>query len=220
MRIEKSSSNGLMRHILTDWSILVLIFSNIVTIIFTIIENWDLSIILLIYFYQTGIIVFFSSIKILYLKKFSKDDQALGLSDPKKLRYVKIFSAFILIIIVFYVLRQYYIMLSLFGLFRDLIIDLFVIISIFFFFINHLISFYAHKDKIKDEAEKQNFYSIAQLTIIRILPIHIMIFIFAGFFIIIRDIPQLTIIIFLFTKMIADVIGHIIEHNPEIILKN
>lgn len=214
-----------MKHILTDWSILMLIFSNIVTIIFTIIENWDLSLILLIYFCQTGIIVVFSSIKILYLKKFSVDDQALGLSDPEKLRHVKIFSASILIIIVFYGLWEYYKVLRLFGLFGELIIDLFVIISIIFFFITHFISFYVHKDKIKVEAEKHNFHSIALLTIIRILPIHIMIFIFAGFFVciqfmFIQNIPQSTIIIFLFMKTIADVIGHIIEHNPEIILKN
>jgi hypothetical protein len=55
----------------SNLSLCFLLFSNIVTIFFAITENWDLSTIMLVYWFQSIIIGFFNFIRILQLEEFS-----------------------------------------------------------------------------------------------------------------------------------------------------
>ena len=60
-------------RLLSDHSTLFLIISNIVMIIFALVENWDLLTIMFIYWCQSLIIGFFTFLKMLTLKDFSVD---------------------------------------------------------------------------------------------------------------------------------------------------
>jgi len=222
--MEKISSNGFWRYALTDRSTHLLIISNLITIVFAVIENWDLSTVIFIFVCQTAIIVFFYSIKILYLK----NDVFFAMSGPvndKTAKIGKVLIASIFLVVFYFVLWKYFDFfefINIFGnfnLFENFSIDLLMIVPIISFFINHFFSFRNYVKK--SEYERHNFFTIAKLSIIRILPIHILIFIFGFVLIILNIIPPITfVILFLILKMMADVVSHVYEHNPKLMFKN
>jgi hypothetical protein len=68
-----SISNQPQRNLFADSSLWFLLLSNIITIFFAINENWSLSTIIWIYWFQSITIGFFNFIRILRLKKFSTE---------------------------------------------------------------------------------------------------------------------------------------------------
>jgi hypothetical protein len=65
------NSNKSLRNLLNDPSLLFLLTSNVITIFLAIKENWNLSTIMLVYWFQSVIIGFFNFIRILQLEEFS-----------------------------------------------------------------------------------------------------------------------------------------------------
>ena len=77
-----------------DLSLLFLLFSNILTIFFAITENWNLSTIMWIYWFQSIIIGFFNFIRILQLKEFSTEGFRINGRPAQPTQGTKIFTAF------------------------------------------------------------------------------------------------------------------------------
>ncbi|MEI6887285.1 MAG: DUF6498-containing protein, partial [bacterium] len=84
----------------------------------------------------------------------------------------------------------------------------FILLGGLIFFLNHIYSYYKNKPK---DNEKQNLGKIFLFPFIRIIPMHLIIFLGAAFAQINYNIPLL--LVFLILKTIADLIMHIVEHN-------
>jgi len=215
--MENSSSYTFWRYALTDWSTSVLIFSNIITIIFAIIENWDIYTIMLIYWFQSVIIGFFTVIKIINLKNISSVGFAPGLVNHSDIKATKRLA--IIIFVLYYGMfhAAYLFFLGFDYLFFQgsnlIILNFFIILSILIFFLNHLFSFYYNKEK--DANKKQHIGKVVMFPFIRIIPMHLTIIFGLGF--IWFGMPQITLVIFLILKTVADVMMHLIEHKPKLL---
>jgi hypothetical protein len=217
--MEKSSTNTFWRYALTDWSTSVLIFSNIITIIFAIIENWDISIIMFIYWCQSVIIGIFTVIKIVNLKNISTAGFAPGLVNHSDIKATKRLAIIIFVLYygMFHVAYLFFLGLNHFFLQGSNIIisNFFIILSILIFFANHLFSFYYNKEK--DANKKQHIGKVIMFPFIRIIPMHLTIIFGLGFMWF--GMPQITLVIFLLLKTVADVMMHLVEHKPKALEK-
>lgn len=215
--MENSSTNTFWRYALTDWSTSVLIFSNIITIIFAIIENWDIYTAMFIYWFQSVIIGFFTVIKIINLKNISTVGFAPGLVNYSDIKATKRLA--IIIFVLYYGMFHvaYLFFLGFNYLFFQgsniIILNFFIILSILIFFVNHLFSFYYNKEK--DANKKQHIGKVIMFPFIRIIPMHLTIIFGLGFTWF--GLPQITLVIFLVLKTIADVMMHLVEHKPKLL---
>jgi len=212
--MRKNSSNGVFRYSLTNKSVALLIFSNIITIIFAVIDNWDLFVIFFVYLCQTVIIGFFTAIRILYLKNDSFYGIASGSISDKNFKLVKVFSASFYLVVVYSVLWLYFNICRNFLSSSQNPVNLttfFVIISIVAFFINHLFSFYYNKER--DALKKRTFPKVIMHSMYRISAINLGIVGFGWFFSIFFQLSIVNLIIFLSVKTAYDVRIHILEHK-------
>src|SRR3989338_9301463 len=82
------------RNLLSDPSLWFLMVSNFVTIFFATKENWNVSIIMWVYLFQSITIGFFNFIRILQLKEFSTEGFKINSKSAQSTQRTKIFTAF------------------------------------------------------------------------------------------------------------------------------
>ena len=204
-------------YILKDKSTLLLIISNIITIIIAVIENWDFVIILFVYWCQSVIIGFFAILKILNLKEFSTENFYVGYEQPKPTEETKKFVAgYFATGYVFMHLLYIWMIIAIssdngyvFTRFVDS--SIFIISSIVFFLIAHFYSYIYNKEE--DSKKKQNIGSMFLRPFARIIPIHFAPVIFGFIYGLLTISNKISLVAFLLLKTLIDVIMHISEHK-------
>lgn len=195
----------------SDISIWALLISNLITIYFTITQDWSIDLIIWTYLIQSIIIGIFNFIRILTLNKFStvgfKVYSTQNINGKIKLKNEKITkekTAFFFLLYYGSFNLAYAIFLIFLGLTK---ISYSIVPITILFLLNHLFSFYYNK-----KSDEGNILNIGQLVIkpfIRIIPMHLIIMLGV---LVSKNIASL--IIFMLLKTIADIISHIIEHTP------
>jgi len=191
-----------------DNSTIILIISNIIVIILAIIEKWNIIDLLLIYWAQSMIIGFFHFLRMINHQNYVVDNKKSNLKAPKIL-----YSIFFLfhygwlnLFYLFYILFDYIINPFLFNKSVSIEINwIAILIGIFIFLINHLISYIVNYKK--DILIKRSYKEMMFLPYIRIVPMDIILFIGAILS------TENKIIVFLVLKLIADIVTHKIEHK-------
>ena len=193
-----------MKNHLSDSSSISLLASNIIVIILAIVQKWNVSDVLWVYWMQSVIIGFFQFLRILSLKKFSTENFKINNQPALPTIQTKIFTAFFFAL--HYGFFHFIYAIFLFILFKsDKPLDfgyLFVGGSIFF--LNHFFSYW--HNRIADEQKTQNIGKLMFSPYLRIIPMHLII-IFGAF------LGQSTLIIFLLLKTSADILMHNIKHS-------
>ncbi len=191
-----------------DLSLWLLLFSNIATIFFAITENWNVSTILWVYWFQSITIGFFNFIRILQLKEFSTEGFKINGRPTLPTRSTKIFTAFFFLFHFGFFHLIYAIFLtvgSLIHLYGGAIhfgeIRYIALIALLFF-INHLFSYIYNKSR---DTKIQKIGSLMFYPYIRIIPMHLTI-IFGAMF-------GGALLLFLLLKTFADIIMHLVEHS-------
>jgi len=218
---------------LRDPTVFSLLFVNVITIFLAIIQEWNIFILLWIYWFQSVIIGFFNFLRIILLGEFfiwgKLIDLPANLKTPIKffigLFFLSHYGGFHYIYFIF--------LASLTHISNELNISLllYVLLPAALFFINHLYSFryYLREDK----GQIHDIRKLMEKPYQRIIPMHLTI-IFAGFVMtywgifvvesgeIASQVPSLrnavlkntlVLLFFLVIKTYVDVKSHISEHN-------
>lgn len=198
------------RALLKDTSLFSLILSNLFAIPFALILNWNISLLLWVYWSQGVIIGFFNFLKILLAKKEATEVQSKKRKVSMALFYAFSYGSYYFIAAV--------LLMSLEKEFQQLpsfqssdLIQILPLIGIFF--VNHLFSFIYNKKR--DETELTPMATLF-LSYIRVIPMHIMIILSRTYFLYIGT-SVAGLIAFLVLKTILDVILHVIVHTPKVI---
>lgn len=191
-----------------DLSLWFLLFSNIITIFFAIIENWNLSTIMWIYWFQSITIGCVNFIRILQLKEFSTDGLQINKKPVEATQGTKNFTAFFFLIH-FGLFHFVYVMFFLNGTFINSAEKIqsvseikYILVAVLIFFINHLFSYFYNKSR---DTKKQNLGALLFNPYIRVIPMHLTISFFTLF--------NNALPLFLILKTFADAIMHVVEHN-------
>ena len=197
---------NLARHFQADRSVLALILSNLVTIGYAVIERWDVSQVMLIYWAQSVVIGIFNWRRILDLKQFSTKGFRINDRPVQPTRSTQLFTAWFFAF--HYGLFHFVYFLFLYGRKRSLsgISAAGTVVCILAFFANHLFSYFHNKKR--DASRIPNIGTIMSLPYARIIPMHLTIL--SGSFL--ADGSGGALLLFLGLKTVADVIMHMVEH--------
>lgn len=201
------------KYKLGDFSLWLLLSSNLITIFFAIREGWDLKTIMLIYWFQSLTIGLFNFIRILQLKEFSTENFKINDRYVQPTQRTKIFTAFFFLFH-YGLFHSIYLVFLLTGTFGGSlavgtnIIDIkFILLTALLFFINHLFSFIYNKPK---DTKKQNIGTLMFYPYARIIPMHMTI---GPMMILGGNFSEVVLLFFLILKTLADAVMHIIEHQ-------
>ena len=205
----------------------MLVFSNVIVIVFALVQGWNLLVVMFGYWLQSVIIGFFNFIKIIGLKEFSTEDFKINgrkfsikdfsklLNTPQKTKiYIALFFAF------HYGFFHFGYFEFLTGFIKNdradvnmdkLIYSVLITGTIFFF--NHLFSFWYNRKEFKEK--KPNISKIMFFPYARIIPMHFIAMSGGLFFVFnsIAGIEFIPLVLFLLFKTLADLIMHIVEHR-------
>lgn len=212
-KFEKESKIGYSTNMssnkpLFDFSLWLLILSNIITVIIAITEQWNLSTVLWVYWFQSVIIGLFNVVRILQLKKFSTEGFT---SNGKKLEPIKKTQRETAIFFFFHygLFHAAYFLFVYGGGFGGEnpgfpVEDAqFIAVTVALFLGNHLISFIQHRYETEDHV--LNIGALMFYPYVRIIPMHLTI-IFGGAL-------GIALPLFLILKSIADAVMHVVEHR-------
>lgn len=191
-----------------DLSLWFLLFSNILTILFAIINNWNLSTIMWIYWFQSITIGFFNFVRILQLKEFSTKGFTINHRPAQPTQSTKRFTAFFFLFHFGFFHFAYFIFLlsgtftNVYGNIANFAETKYILLTALLFFVNHLFSYFYNRPK---DTKKQNIGSLMFYPYIRIIPMHLTIIFGSSF--------AIALPLFLILKTIADATMHIVEHN-------
>jgi|SRR3989344_2199410 len=204
MSFIEDSKKELNKYFKINPSVIILIFSNVITILFAIIQKWDFITVIWVYWFQNIIIGFFTFIKILNLKNFTTENVYINQKRVKPTKKVKTYVAFFFAAYYGFFHLGYLIFIALAtSNFSNIS---FILLSSAIFFGNHLFSFFQNYKN--DTKKKQNIGTAMFFPYTRIIPMHlIMIFGFIFFN------NQGSLMFFLILKTFADLIMHQIEHR-------
>lgn len=192
--------------LLKDPSTISLLISNILVIILAVVQKWDVSEILWVYWVQSIIIGFFQFLRILFLKNFSTNNFTINNQPVKPTISIKVVTAFFFL--VHYGLFHFVYAIFLFKFFSKQSLDF---TSIFLggliFFLNHTLSYF--HNRIVDQQRTQNIGTLMFTPYVRIIPMHLIIM----FGVILG---QSVLIIFLLLKTITDLVMHIFKHKKDL----
>jgi hypothetical protein len=199
---------SIQKRIRLDASLILLILSNILTIILAVWQHWNLITMLWIYWAQSVIIGIFNFIKILDLKNFSTENFSVNGHPVEPTRGTKVSTAIFFAVHYGFFHAVYFIFLmvqSLTGsISKGVVVSTgAIIIGAVIFFMNHLFSFFANRKA--DSEKKQNIGKVMFFPYARIIPMHLTI-IFGLY-------TQIGFVFFLILKTIADVTMHMAEHR-------
>lgn len=201
-----------LKKVFLDKSLWPIIFSNVLLLIFAIIDNTSILYLMMVYWMQSVSIGFFNFIRILSLKKFSTKGFKIGNQQPLPTENTKIFTA------IFFAFHYgvfhlgYLIFLStstLIGSFAGFnAFELLMILVIgFSFFVSHA---YSYKYNKKVDPKIPNIGRLMFMPYARVIPMHLTI---AFGLPVIAIFGNIIIFFFIGLKIIADIAMHIIEHN-------
>lgn len=192
----------LSRGVLRDPSLWLLFTSNIVTIYFAIVGQWNIATVLLIYWFQSVIIGLFNFIRILQLTEFSTEGFGFNGHPAKPTSTTRLFSAFFFLFHygVFHLIYLGFILMETFGEKPSVTEFRYILFTTGLFLITHFFSylFYRHRD-----TQKQKIGSVMARPYTRIIPMHLTLMFgaFGG-----------GLLLFLLVKTFVDVIMHVAEH--------
>jgi hypothetical protein len=198
-----------LKELTHDVSLQLLLVINLLTIFFAVREGWGLETLIWVYWFQSIIIGFFNVIRIVRLENFSTD--GLKINDQPilptlGLKYI--IAGLFLIPYAFFHFTYFTILLFGFsgiGKSTSIVEWNFVFLTSLVFFGNHLFSYMYNKER---DTQKVNISTLMILPYVRILPMHITVFL-APIFAFFTPIPLL---IFLLFKTGADMATHVLEH--------
>jgi hypothetical protein len=190
-----------------DKSSIFLILANIFTIVVALLQRWNLSDVIWIYWSQNIIIGFYNWKRILCLRQFSTENFTINNQpvSPTKATQRKVAIFFALHYGFFHFV--YFIFLFADTTSLSEIFNLGAGICIIVFIVNHRFSFLHNLEK--DTNRKPDIGTIMLFPYARIIPMHLIIII-GGFFI---YHTALILVLFLILKTAADFIMHAIEHS-------
>lgn len=203
-----STSEQPKRNPFSDPSLWFLLFSNIATIFFAIIESWNLSTIMWIYWFQSITIGFFNFIRILQLKEFSTEGFRINGRPAQPTQRTKISTAFFFLFHygLFHLVYLIFLLIGPFTMAYENVSgsveSKYILLSPLIFFINHLFSYLYNRPK---DTKKQNIGSLMFYPYARIIPMHLTIIFGSSF--------GGVLPLFLVLKTFADGIMHVVEHN-------
>lgn len=184
-------------------STLGLLVSNLIVIILSVVQNWEVSEVLWVYWMQSIIIGFFQFLRILSLKKFSTENFTINNRPAPPTLKTKVFTAFFFMF--HYGFFHFIYAIFLFSLFTNQPFNFrYLILGSFIFFLNHTFSFY--HNRVVDQQRVQNIGSLLFAPYARIIPMHLVI-VFGAI------LGQSTLVVFLLLKTLADLLMHTIKHK-------
>lgn len=202
------------KSILTDKTIIFLLFSNLVTLLIAYIEQWNFMTLLWIYWFQSVVIGVINYIEISNLKDFTVGQLSINGAKAKRdeatkkavanffLMHYGIFHAVYLFFLIIFTVLSFTEQTD--GFIISLSTSDFVGISIgcLIFLGNHIYGFISNKDRLID---KPNIGTMMLLPYARIVPMHLIL--------ILALLLNYTeaLILFLLLKTFADVIMQIVE---------
>lgn len=196
------------KNLLTDPSLWLLVFSNLVTIFFAVKEGWDVSTILWIYWFQSVIIGFFNVVRILQLQEFSVEGVEINGHPAKPTQRTKNTIAFFFLVhyglfhVVYCVFLLVGTLINPFGRSVGPIEWKVILLTALLFFVNHLFSYFYNRPT---DTKKQNIGSLMGYPYLRIFPMHFTIIVSFAF--------ANALLFFLVLKTICDCLMHIVEHQ-------
>jgi len=190
-----------------DKSTKSLIFSNLVTILIAVIQQWDLTPLLIIYWGQSVIIGFFNWRRILNFKKFSTKNFTINHHSVQPTQKTKREVAWFFLFHYGFFHFVYLIFISIDIETLNQTTWIGIAIGIFTFAVNH---FFSYKHNLEKDSERvPNIGTVMFFPYLRIIPMHLTI-IFGGMF---AKESTIVLLIFLGLKTFADVLMHVIEHS-------
>jgi hypothetical protein len=204
--MQQSGSAFTLEQITGNRSALVLLLSNLLTIVMAVIQGWDVSMLMWIYWGQSVVIGYFNVHRIMDLERFSTEgfrinDQAV---EPTRETQRKTAAFFAMHYGMFHLV--YFVFL-----FNDAFLDgpvslLAAGICVFAFYLNHRYSW--QYNRARDRERVPNIGNIMFFPYLRIIPMHVTI-LFGGF---LGGHGSFSLLFFLLLKTAADVAMHVIEH--------
>jgi len=200
------------QELFSDPAVWSLIGSNLLTIVFAVMERWDARTVLWLYWWQSVIIGFFNAVKILSLRDFSTEGFKLGNTPARPTTFTKIFTAFFFLFHFGFFHLVYAIFLSsrIFGPAAPTRAAPFYFdVNLAVFFANGLFTFIVRKEWSR---KNENIGTVMFSPYYRIIPMHLTI-ILGGFFG-----HGAVLYFFLFLKTANDVISYVVSHSVKMLL--
>lgn len=197
----------LARHRQTDRSTTVLVLSNLATILFAIVQQWDVAVVIWIYWGQSIIIGYFNVRRMLALRQFSTENFRINNRPAKPTRKTQRQTAFFFAVHYGGFHLAYLVFLFAENSIASSVASAGVAACILIFFFNHRYSY--HYNRERDAARTPNIGFIMFFPYVRIIPMHIMILMGSHF----AGDSTARLVMFLVLKTLADVAMHVIEHS-------
>lgn len=190
-----------------DHSTTVLLLSNFATILFAVVQQWDVSVVMWIYWGQSVIIGYFNVRRMLALKQFSTENLQINNRPAKPTRETQRQTAFFFAVHYGLFHLAYLVFLFAENRITSGIASAGVAACIMIFFFNHRFSYIWNRER--DAARKPHIGLIMLFPYVRIIPMHTMILMGSQF----AGDSTGRLVMFLLLKTLADVAMHIIEHH-------
>jgi hypothetical protein len=188
-------------------STLVLLLSNLLTIVMALMQGWDVSILMWIYWGQSVVIGYFNVHRIMDLDRFSTQGFRINNQAVEPTRETQRKTA------VFFAMHYgIFHLVYFFFLFKDASLDgsvsfLGAGVCVLAFYLNHRFSW--RYNRARDRERVPNIGNIMFFPYLRIIPMHLTI-LFGGF---LGGHGTFSLLFFLLLKTAADVAMHVIEHT-------
>lgn len=204
--MDSGESVNALRHGLNDRSVVVLLLTNLFTIILALYRQWDVGELMWIYWGQSVVIGYFNVHRILDLRRFSTRGFRINKRAVEPTRKTQRETAvFFAVHYGFFHFAYLVFLLSETGVGAGLPWTG-IAACIFAFYLNHRFSYRYNRER--ERGRVPNIGSIMFFPYVRILPMHLMIAAWSQF----AGNTTVTLVIFLLLKTAADVAMHVIEH--------
>jgi hypothetical protein len=204
--LENSSTLNLTSQLASDRSLTVLVLSNLLTIVLAVVQQWDVYVLMWIYWAQSVIIGYFNVHRILGLERFTTSGFMINNKPVKRNAEGKRQTALLFAMHygIFHLGYMFY-LISVSGLHGGF--PLFgMLVCIFAFYLNHRFSYHYNREREREVIH--NIGNLMAFPYVRIIPMHLMIVIGSRFL----DNNSIALVFFLLLKSLADIAMHVIEH--------
>lgn len=204
--MDNSRTLTLSGWILSDRSLTVLLLSNLLTLVLAVVQQWDVRVLMWIYWAQSVIIGYFNVHRILALENFTTSGFMINDKPVKRTAAGKRQTALLFAMHYGIFHLGYMVFLAtmsgvqpgfpLFGM----------LVCILAFYLNHRFSY--HYNRERDLEGIPNLGNLMTYPYVRIVPMHLMIVIGSNFL----GNNGIALVFFLLLKTAADIAMHVIEH--------
>ncbi|MFA5374601.1 MAG: DUF6498-containing protein [Dehalococcoidia bacterium] len=198
------------RFLRFDISTKVLMLANVVTILFAVVQKWDVIEVMWVYWAQSVIIGCFTYRRILDLKYFSTKGMSVNGVPLEPTQEAKRQTAKFFLVHYGFFHLAYFLFLLVLSTPVSVISAISITVCILTFLANHWFSY--KKNRLSDMNRTLKLGTVFMTPYVRIIPMHLTI-ILGGVFIIEGSTSTLALLLFLILKTFADVIMHMVEHR-------